>query len=136
MVLHKTWYSIAVVLLGLLFIATSLAVLFAPAEMIPNLLAAFEVETAQLEAFQLAFLGTNIRNLVLGFFMIYFAFKDTKILVVLLVIRFFIELLDLLGGLVWNPAIGELIPVFLFMFAVELLLIVKGMALLHPSKQP
>jgi len=126
MCVHKTWYSVVVAVLGLLFVSTSLGMFVSPEAMIPSLLAGFNVDLDQLKAFEFAFLGNNVRNLVIGAFIIYYAFRDTKIVLLLLSMRFCIELLDLVGGFIWNPAIAEVLPVFFFMLVLELFLIIKG----------
>ncbi|MEM8901236.1 MAG: hypothetical protein AAGC85_24205 [Bacteroidota bacterium] len=126
MVLHTTWYTIAACLLGGLFIFTSISMLLFPQEMIPPILSGFEYDTLNLDLLQLTFLGNNIRNIVIGAFIIFFAFKDTKVLLILLLMRFFIEFLDLIGGFIYNPDIQSLIPIFIFILSLEGFLIYKG----------
>lgn len=135
MVLHKTWYTIAVSLLAALFIMSSVAVFVSPETMIPSLVAGFSLDPMPLEAFELAFLGTNIRNIVTGGFLIFFAFRHTKFLFVVLVLRFFIELLDLIGGFIYNPVIVDLLPVFAFTMGIEIALIYAGYRFITQAEQ-
>ncbi len=136
MVVHKTWYTTLATLLGFLFIATSLAILFAPQVMLSSILAAFEVDQSNLAPLHLAMVGNCMRNFVIGAFIIYFAFKNTKFLVVLLTMRLFIEGLDLIGGLIWNPEMAAQLPVFAVIMGLEAFLLVKGIACLkqHDGK--
>ena len=69
-------------------------------------------------------------NLLMGGLIIYFAFKSTKISVLLLIMRCMVELLDLIGGFIWNPDMASQIPVFVVIIGWEIFLIFKGLAYL------
>ena len=97
MVVHKTWYSILATLLGLMFIVTSIFILWAPELMLSSLFATFQVDENAFDLVHLAMVGNCMRNIVMGGFIIYFAFRNTRILLILLVMRFLVEFLDLLG---------------------------------------
>ena len=133
MVLHKSWYTILSVLLGALFVLTSFLILFTPEMMLASLFETFELDESAYDFAHLAMVGNSMRNLVMGGFIIYFAFKNTKTLVLLLIMRFLVELLDLIGGFIWNPDMASQIPIFVVMLGLELFLIIRGRAFLNQS---
>jgi len=114
-----------------MFILTSLLILFAPEIMLQPLLEAFELDESALGISHLAMIGNCMRNFVMGGFIIYYAFKDTKILFILLIMRFLVEVLDLIGGFIWNPDMASQIPVFVVVMGLEFFLIVKGRIFLN-----
>jgi hypothetical protein len=131
MVVHKNWYSVLTILLGIMFITTSLFILIAPEVMLEGLFKTFEVDENAFDLVHLAMIGNCMRNIVMGGFIIYFTFKSTKILVILLIMRFLVELLDLIGGFIWNPDMASQIPIFVVILGWEIFLIYKGLSLLR-----
>ena len=75
---------------------------------------------------ELAILGNNIRNIVFGGFILFYAFNDTKTLVILLAMRLAIEFLALTGEFVLNSNVMDLIPLFALILTMEAFLIYAG----------
>lgn len=125
MVLHKTWYTIVVIGIGAVLIMGSATFLLAPETMVATLFAGFSLDPLPIKALSFAFLGTCIRNIVMGLFLIYYAFRDTRTLLMLLIVRFAIDGLDFFGGLMYNPDLSAVIPI-LPLLGVEIALIYVG----------
>ena len=123
---HPRWYTVASVLFGLLFVLTSVAFWAAPAQMVPSVFASFDLTGQNLDILSFALAGTNVRNLVLGGAIVFFALRDTRTLLLLLILRFLIECGDLIGNVALNPDMGSVLPAFVVTMGWEVVLLVFG----------